>query len=175
VHLALAVDDSKAKEKKCMPHSGKSVDLNWLGGAKILYVPLWNPLSHCRKASIQLGKSVKDLTMGDVSKPACFEFYQDAKAKGFGATAQHIVTINATHLVCSGTKDIPLKSVYSYDLTDNKTFLLSILCWEDGEASWLVLSCHKELAPESKKLILDYVASKGFNPKVAIAEDYKTC
>jgi len=66
-----------------------------------------------------------------------------------------------------------MKGNFSFRLTDNKSFILGITSWSDGQISWAVLSPNPTLSKEAETKIMSFVKDLGVvNP---VANSYENC
>lgn len=60
-------------------------------------------------------------------------------------------------------------------MTDNKSYVLGVTCWEDDQSSWTVMSTKTCLEPDVRSKVIAYVKSLGFNTNNAVDENYEIC
>lgn len=63
----------------------------------------------------------------------------------------------------------------SFKLTDNASFILMVGLWDDGEASWAVVSTKPEIDAETTTQVLSMVKGLGFMEKNFVMESFSGC
>jgi len=177
ISFASALEEDLVKELKCnqIPAPKIDLDLNWFGSINQFYLPIWNQLYATRTAADLFGRHSRYISWNDVQPSSCLIFRKDNTVAAFGQKILYNITGSATDIKFKAPWAGSKLGHFNFHMTDNKSFVLGITCWDDNEATWAVISSEPYLETSTRRQILDYVTRIGFDERKAIDENYGLC
>jgi len=172
------LDEEAAKELRCLDAPDPDIvglNLTWLGTVDPFYIPLWSKLYATRVASDIFLRDPSSIGYNEVQPSSCLAFNKNNIIQAWGRQGLYNITADETGLTFRGPWVGSKSGKFSFHLTDNKSYVLGITCWEDDEASWALLTKNQFLDPNIKFDVYAYVRSLGFDLNKAVSEDYSRC
>jgi len=165
-------------EQETMPRmaGASGVNTTWLGGVTEWFFAFQSKQHIIRIAGSLLGKECLDYER--LADRACMTFTpSNGSVNGFGGTESKdfVVTFieDAIQFTLPGSAGILGR--FNYRLTDNESFVLGIVTWQDGFITWLALGTTPTLPEAIQTDILNYVSSIYMNPANAVAAVNGNC
>ncbi|ODM95775.1 hypothetical protein Ocin01_10906 [Orchesella cincta] len=185
-NCAEALDMESAKEQPCFNITRTvPLDLNWVGTIKTLYYPLMSRLDLYRSSANMLNKSPNDINEATVYYDSCFRWnlYTNGSitGRGFNGLSREY----KTKLVVPTMEKFEFSPVegknYGYSglkyttMTDNKTFLFTPFCTDDGEMTWGLGTISPTISQDLIKAAHEHAESLGFKREYFTEIRYDRC
>jgi len=169
------MDSSRFKEDIGCGDISPEVDFNWLMTIGKWYFPLWSQLYRLRVASDLLEKPISAMSEYELSNSCTI--FDGTTFKGYGRELTYDVEpLPAGNGITFKAKwKGAIKGTFKYQFTDNKSFVLAVVCWEDGETGWAVMSTNPKLDKKTEERIRMHITSLGFNKDFIVEENYAGC
>jgi len=157
-----AIDLNEAREQKCTDLT-PDVDMAWLGAQKVWYYPIWNLFEIYKFAADGHGVNwVQERTAHQIVKLGCSFWKPPSSTTFFGATVLYDTVVTPQEIIWRKEGESGVFRRFRYVFTDNKSFVLGTNCYEDNEASWIVLSPFSSLPSSTLEKIVWHIKSLGF-------------
>ncbi|CAL8117165.1 unnamed protein product [Orchesella dallaii] len=182
------LDLRSAEEQPCfdIPKPKSLIgDMDWMISVKPIYYPLMNTIDLYHASVDLLQKNARDVSTSSVYYDACltFEMFSNGTiiSNGFNGLQKEYISKPLednpdafTFEPVDGENNIYSGTFYT-TLTDNKTYFVQAGCLSSGQMAWGVGSITPTLTEETKKKILEHVASLGFKKDDITELRYDTC
>jgi len=170
-----AIDLNQAKEQKCSDLT-PDVDMSWLGAQTVWYHPLWSQFSIWKFAVDGHGLNwPEERTAQEIVKLGCSFWKPPSNTTFFGATVLYDTVVTPQEIIWRKQGQSGEFRRFRYVFTDNKSFLLATNCWEDNEASWILLSPFTSLPSSTLQKIIWHIKSLGFKEENVVRNPSSYC
>jgi len=180
---ALGLDERSAMEKRCLktqPKAFENFDRDWALSVKTWYFTHASRLEMYRSASdanrTPIDKINEDdlyyhsclmIKWGDGGHPVLTGFHGKVSETTAKKVSPGVLKFNPGSYENGG--------IAVMTLTDNKTFQFFYKCYEDGEATWVVLSTTDDLDKKTENLIHEHARSLGFDEDNFTELEFEQC
>jgi len=173
--ISVGMDEGRFKEEVGCGDISPPVDFNWLMTIGKWYFPLWSQMYRLRVASDLLEKPTTAFTEYELSNSCTI--FDGTTFKGHGRELTYDVETlpSGNGITFKAHWKGAVKGTLKYQFTDNKSFVLAVICWEDGETGWAVMSTVPKLDKKTEDRVRMHILSLGFKQEFIVEENYADC